>query len=241
MEYDINDLRIRCIGKPPSKNSDSKGVEHLQKCKSIQPKTSNTINIPAEQRVLPLTQDPSIARRPRGRPIKDVNEPRDNGATNGIDTRKRSFNGISKDYKDHGDPIYKYADCDALLWRAKSVVGSTHPNSGSFSLYCGRGKAMLTNEGYGTYYYRIQGENYHLMGTLLPEKDKKSAFAQLYNYDKANEIQNRINGVSGEPTTTSGASALDHQLIVDLRDMLDSINPLVAQFRMAEKEFSLWM
>ncbi|PWA41527.1 hypothetical protein CTI12_AA551220 [Artemisia annua] len=229
MEYDINDLRIRRIGKPPSKNNgthnngttngnntidlsirrtgthnngttngnntidlsirrtDSKSVEQLQKCKSSQPKTTNTINTPAEQRVLPLTQDPSIARRPRGRPIKDVNEPRkqpiyagdiqsdihsskrksdrlkekirmkrqkifdqgflgDNGATNGIDTRTRSFNGISKDYKDHGDPIYKCADCDALLWHAESVVGSTHSNSGSFSLCCSRGKVMLTNE-----------------------------------------------------------------------------------------------
>ncbi|PWA80670.1 hypothetical protein CTI12_AA197200 [Artemisia annua] len=66
----------------------------------------------------------------------------DNGATNGIDTRTRSFNGISKDYKDHGDPIYKCADCDALLWHAESVVGSTHSNSGSFSLCCSRGKVQ---------------------------------------------------------------------------------------------------
>ena len=30
---------------------------------------------------------------------------------------------------------------------------------------------------------------------------------------------------------------MDHQLTVDLRDMLDSINPLVAQFRMAGEQF----
>ncbi|PWA58163.1 NBS-LRR protein [Artemisia annua] len=206
MEYDKNDLRVRRIGKPPSKNSDTNMINTPDEQRvlsltqdpsiarrprgrpvSIQPKTTNTINTPVEQRVLPLTQDPSIARRPRGRPVKDVNEPRkqpiyagdiqsdihsskrksdrlkekirmkrqkifdqgflgDNDATNGINTRKRSFNGISKDYKDHGDPIFKCADCDALLWHAESVVGSTHSDSGSFSLCCGRGKVMLTNE-----------------------------------------------------------------------------------------------
>ena len=57
------------------------------------------------------------------------------------------------------------------------------------------------NQGYGPYCYRIQGENYHLMGTLLPEQDKQPAFAQLYIYDKANEIQNRINGVRYNKTS----------------------------------------
>lgn len=51
------------------------------------------------------------------------------------------------------------------------------------------------NQGYGAYCYRIQGENYHLMGTLLPKENETPAFAQIYIYDKANEIQNRINGV----------------------------------------------
>ncbi|PWA88026.1 hypothetical protein CTI12_AA116200 [Artemisia annua] len=206
MEYDKNDLRVRRIGKLPSKDSDANTINTPDEQRelsltqdpsiarrprgrpvSIQTKTTNTINTPAEQRVLPLTQDPSIARQPRGRPVKDVNEPRkqpiyvgdiqsgihsskrksdrlkekirmkrqkifdqgflgDNGATNGIDMRKRSFNGISKDYKDHGDPIFKCADCDALLWHAESILGSTHSDSGSFSLCCGRGKVMLTNE-----------------------------------------------------------------------------------------------
>ncbi|PWA92770.1 hypothetical protein CTI12_AA015920 [Artemisia annua] len=296
MEYDKNDLRVRRIGKPPSKNSGThnNGITNVNntidlsirrtgrpptKIKdtnmintpdeqrvlsltqdpsiarrprgrpvSIQTKTTNTINTHAEQRVLPLTQDPSMARRPRGCPVKDVNEPRkqpiyagdiqsdihsskcksdrlkekirmksqkifdqgflgDNGATNGIDTRKRSFNGISKDYKDHGDSIFKCADCDALLWHAESVVGSTHSDSGSFSLYCGRLKVMLTNE--------VQNPPQFLLD-LITGKNPKS---------------------DGEPTMTSGASALDHQLTVDLRDMLDSINPLVAQFHMVGEKF----
>lgn len=48
------------------------------------------------------------------------------------------------------------------------------------------------NQGYGAYCYRIQGENYHRMGSLLPEGDKPPVFAQLYIYDSKNEIQNRM-------------------------------------------------
>ncbi|PWA44089.1 hypothetical protein CTI12_AA529660 [Artemisia annua] len=240
MEYDINDLRIRRIGRTPSKNTgthyngttnanntidlsirrtgrplnkikDSKSVEQLQKCKSSQPKMTNTINTPTEQRVLPLIQDPSIARRPRGRPIKDANEPRKqpiyagdiqsdihsskrksdrlkekirmkrqkifdqgfldhNGATNGNDTRTRSFFGISKDYKDHGDPIYKCQDCNALLWHAESVVGSTHSDSGSFSLCCSRGKVMLTNE--------VQNPPQFLLDLITGKNPKSESFCK---------------------------------------------------------------
>ena len=128
-----------------------------------------------------------------------------------------------------------------MLWHSESMIGSTHPGDGSYSLCCGRGKVMLTNEivnppplllglitgndpksksfidnirrynsmfaftsigakqdntvnqGYGPYCYRIQGENYHQMGTLLPKRGKPPVFTQLYIYDKASEIQNRMN------------------------------------------------
>ncbi|PWA73313.1 hypothetical protein CTI12_AA260590 [Artemisia annua] len=201
------------------------------------------------------------------------------------DPRTNAFVGISKDYIDHGNPIFKCGDCNALLWHSESMVGSTHVGNGSYSHCCGRGKVMLTNEivnpppllldlisgnnpksnsfidnirrynamfaftsigakqdntvnqGYGPYCYRIQGENYHQMGTLLPKRGKPPVFAQLYIYDKASEIQNRMNCFSNDATTTSGTSVLDHELTVELRDMLDSINPLVAQFRMVGEQF----
>ncbi|PWA81097.1 hypothetical protein CTI12_AA189780 [Artemisia annua] len=177
------------------------------------------------------------------------------------DPRTNAFVGISRDYIDHGNPIYKCGDCNALLWHSESMVGSTHTVNGSYSLCCGRGKVMLTNEivnpppllldlisgnnpksnsfidnirrynsmfaftsigakqdntvnkGYGPYCYRIQGENYHQMAYYS---------LCIYNNDE---------------TTTSGTSVLDHELTVELRDMLDSINPLVAQFRMAGEQF----
>ncbi|PWA78207.1 hypothetical protein CTI12_AA217150 [Artemisia annua] len=209
MEYNINDLRIRRIGRPPSKNNgthyngttnanntidlsirrtgrppnkikDSKSVEQLQKCKSSQPKTTNTINTPAEQRVLLLIQDPSIARRPRGRPIKDANEPH---------------------YKDHGDPIYKCQDCNALLWHAESVVGNTHSDSGSFSLCCSRGKAMLTNEE-GNPSKRELGESSASLPKILPVTREPIhhtipllATRIARHEDRLNDVVNVINGL----------------------------------------------
>ena len=51
------------------------------------------------------------------------------------------------------------------------------------------------NNGRGPYCFRMQGENYHMMGDLLPKPNESPKFAQLYIYDKANEVQNRINAV----------------------------------------------
>ncbi|PWA39531.1 hypothetical protein CTI12_AA571230 [Artemisia annua] len=62
------------------------------------------------------------------------------------DPRTNTFVGISRDYIDHGNTIYKCGDCNALLWQSESMVGSTHKVNGSYSLCCGRGKVMLTNE-----------------------------------------------------------------------------------------------
>ena len=36
---------------------------------------------------------------------------------------------------------------------------------------------------YGVYTFRIQGELYHLMGSLLPADGQDPAFAQIYIYD----------------------------------------------------------
>ncbi|GJZ36303.1 hypothetical protein Tco_0582494, partial [Tanacetum coccineum] len=89
------------------------------------------------------------------------------------------------------------------------------------------------NQGHGAYCYRIQGQNYHRMGTLLPDEGKPPVFAQLYIYDTDNEIQHRINCVSNDPSASTTNNEIDHDLTVELCDMLDAINPLVAQFRMA--------
>ena len=87
------------------------------------------------------------------------------------------------------------------------LINGQHPKSAMFvdnirrynSMFAftsiGAKQDMSVTDGRGPYCYRIQGQNYHRMGTLLPERGKAPKFAQQYIYDKENEIQHRIDGV----------------------------------------------
>ncbi|KAL6586848.1 hypothetical protein OROMI_001836 [Orobanche minor] len=41
--------------------------------------------------------------------------------------------------------------------------------------------------------FKLHGQNYHLIGSLMPTEDQAPKFAQLYIYDTENEVANRIN------------------------------------------------
>lgn len=45
---------------------------------------------------------------------------------------------------------------------------------------------------YGLYSFKVQGENYHLIGSLLPTEGEPPKFSQMYIYDTANEIKIRL-------------------------------------------------
>lgn len=49
------------------------------------------------------------------------------------------------------------------------------------------------NTGNAPYVFKINGVVHHKIGTLLPSHGATSKFAQLYIYDLANEVQNRLN------------------------------------------------
>src|SRR5581483_3588942 len=67
----------------------------------------------------------------------------------------------------------------------------------------------------GVYTFRIHGEMYHSIGTLLPNnKDKHPQFAQIYIYDKDNELQNRMNIMPN----------LNPNILMELQQMLNDIN-----------------
>ena len=48
------------------------------------------------------------------------------------------------------------------------------------------------NNGTAPYVFRLGGQNYHRIGSLLPLARCKPRFAQLYIYDTENEVSNRI-------------------------------------------------
>ncbi|KAL7592216.1 hypothetical protein Lser_V15G33892 [Lactuca serriola] len=89
------------------------------------------------------------------------------------------------------------------------------------------------NTGNTSYIFRLSGQNYHSMGSLLPTGGSRSKFCQLYIYDTENEISNRSTSIGG-PTSASTSSSrpYDLQIIEFLKVMLDSNNTLVKSYMM---------
>ncbi|KAJ1273706.1 hypothetical protein BS78_05G005300 [Paspalum vaginatum] len=89
------------------------------------------------------------------------------------------------------------------------------------------------NNGHGPYVFRLHGQNYHHIGTLIPEEGSKPRWAQLYIYDTENEVQNRISA----SRSADGKSPLDPNIVAGLQSMLDNNNVLAQSFRMARERF----
>ncbi|PWA41436.1 hypothetical protein CTI12_AA553640 [Artemisia annua] len=183
MEYDINDLRIRRIGKPPSKNNGkhdnrttygNNTIDLSIRCigrppnktKGKQPTYNGDIQSDIHSSKRKSDRLKGKIRMTRQK-IYDQGFLGRNGATNIIRIMEIQFTNVK--------PVTHYSGMRRVLWEARIQI-LVHSRS------------VVADE-------------------------------------------------SGDPTTTSGTSALDHQLTVDLRDMLDSINPLVAQFCMAGEQF----
>ncbi|KAK9705328.1 hypothetical protein RND81_07G048700 [Saponaria officinalis] len=87
------------------------------------------------------------------------------------------------------------------------------------------------NQGRGPYTFRLHGQNYHRIGSLLPQEGSSSKFAQLYIYDTEHEVQNRLIAFS------KNTKSLNDVIVRELKDMLDNHNCLAQAFRMARERF----
>ncbi|XP_031279102.1 uncharacterized protein LOC116137546 [Pistacia vera] len=83
------------------------------------------------------------------------------------------------------------------------------------------------NRNTSPYVFKLCGQNYHHIGTLLPPAGKKPTFAQLYIYDTQCEISHRLNCMRRQATYNT----VDKELIGELKLMLDRNNELVKIFR----------
>ncbi|KAK9071760.1 hypothetical protein SSX86_008189 [Deinandra increscens subsp. villosa] len=92
------------------------------------------------------------------------------------------------------------------------------------------------NKGNGPYVFRLSGQNYHNIGSLLPVEGSNPKFAQLYIHDTDNEVANRQAIYRNKPGSTS--PLLDSQIIEELKAMLDSTNELVKCYRMVRDRFN---
>nr|KAJ0188926.1 hypothetical protein LSAT_V11C900458960 [Lactuca sativa] len=95
------------------------------------------------------------------------------------------------------------------------------------------------NKGKGPYIFRLSGQNYNCMGSLLPIDGSKPKFSQLYIYDTDNELSNRQHAFSTQKDGCNSTSQqLDIEIIRFLKVMLDSTNELVKCYRMARDCFN---
>ena len=73
----------------------------------------------------------------------------------------------------------------------------------------------------GVYNFRIHGEVYHQIGSLLPDSNTMPAFSQIYIYDTEEQLTYR----------QSIIPELDLSILEQLQDMLHAVNPYVHVFR----------
>ncbi|XP_022041031.1 uncharacterized protein LOC110943602 [Helianthus annuus] len=90
------------------------------------------------------------------------------------------------------------------------------------------------NTGNAPFCYRISGENYHAIGSLVPENGGKPKFCQLYLYDTENDLANRC---SDDASSSTSSDETDNKLIQQIKEMLDANNVLVKIYRMVRDCF----
>ncbi|XP_031106349.1 uncharacterized protein LOC116011002 [Ipomoea triloba] len=77
--------------------------------------------------------------------------------------------------------------------------------------------------------FRLHGQNFHLIGSLLPQQGQRPKFAQLYIYDTQNEVNNKMNAVGDNNST----KRLNLDIVQNIKDALDENNAFVKTFRNA--------
>lgn len=79
------------------------------------------------------------------------------------------------------------------------------------------------------YIFRINGQNHHRIGSLLPTIGHKPKFAQLYIYDIDNDISNRMSIFAHQNTS----NIIDKFIVEGLIKMFDETNEIVKVLRQA--------
>jgi hypothetical protein len=88
------------------------------------------------------------------------------------------------------------------------------------------------NDGGGPLVFKISGQVYHRICSLLPSDDDPLKFTQLYIYDTSNEVINRLKCLNPEETSNG---CLGPSIVEDLMKKLDHHNPFVKKIRIARE------
>ncbi|XP_072062222.1 uncharacterized protein [Arachis hypogaea] len=107
--------------------------------------------------------------------------------------------------------------------------------NGMFLFTSMAGKIQYTlNKGPAPPMFVISGQNYHSIGSLMPQQSSKLKFAQLYFYDTEIKVQNRIDAIG----LSYQHKSIDQTIVADLSSMLDSHNSLAKSFQYARQRFA---
>lgn len=87
--------------------------------------------------------------------------------------------------------------------------------------------------GHGPPGFRIQGQNYHRIGSLLPPPGEPPKFLQMYIFDTENEVSNRIKTMARR----AAQPELEEDIVLGLIQMLDEHNCLCRFFRKARDRY----
>nr|GEU52391.1 uncharacterized protein [Tanacetum cinerariifolium] len=107
--------------------------------------------------------------------------------------------GVPVMYYDIGPPTHQCRNFGATMWYEEREESHDQPSTAefrdnirvynnmfSFTLFGAKIDNSI-NTGRAPYTFRINGQNYHRMGSLLPAEGMPSKFAQLYFFDTQNE------------------------------------------------------
>ncbi|CDY47315.1 BnaAnng08890D [Brassica napus] len=94
------------------------------------------------------------------------------------------------------------------------------------------------NNGRGPFVFRLHGQNFHQIGSLLPEEGLPPAFTQLYIFDTENEVRNRISAFSSKRRApNSQPRTLRDDTVEAIKSMLDECKPYAKILRTARDRF----
>ncbi|GJT95898.1 helicase [Tanacetum coccineum] len=80
------------------------------------------------------------------------------------------------------------------------------------------------------YTFRINGQNYHRIGSLLPKEGIQPRYVQLYFFDTENEVQNRMSAFTDKETL----KGVDTSIVQRLIEMLNQSSSVANEFWMAK-------
>ncbi|XP_074355736.1 uncharacterized protein LOC141695387 [Apium graveolens] len=159
-----------------------------------------------------------------------------NSDCNLMQSRRAPRRVVPEEYASLGGSTAICSKCHARMWKEERKRGPTFHRlirlyNAIFAFTSTDGNIDHSiNNGRAPYVYRLNGQNQHIFGSLIPNDNETPKFCQLYIYDTINEVDNRLRWVSAHDR-----ESVDKEVVRGLITILDETNQLVGEFRLHSK------